>query len=78
LADAFRQGWNASQRSRWISCEKELPPKISGNYSDRVWVLVDGHVFQGQYDGIGWTVEHSNRYWDNVTHWQPMNKPAPL
>lgn len=58
----------------WVSVEDELPPKKTGEASDKV------QVYDAETNRIGasWYIHSTGKWfngWDSVTHWMPL--PAP-
>ncbi len=74
VAAAFLNGIDYEQHHpRWISVEDELPPKKTGEASDKVL------VYEPKTNRIGasWYF-HSTGKWFNgwdVTHWMPLPEP---
>lgn len=62
------------QHPHWISVEDELPPKKTGEASDKVLV----YDAENNRVGASWYIHSTGKWfngWDSITHWMPL--PAP-
>lgn len=71
IDECFKFG---QQHPRWISVEDELPPKKTGELSDKVLV----YDAENNRVGASWYIHSTGKWfngWDGITHWMPL--PAP-
>lgn len=75
-ADGYHEGYDAGARwadshPRWISVEDELPPKKTGEASDKVLV----YDTETNRVGASWYFHSTGKWfngWDSITHWMPL------